>query len=189
MMRPDPWHRMARLPLAATAHASGSDRDMILPVPNPGRENTLAGSVARWVIGPRSAQFWTLAYVTAWRWPVAGPLSGPPQAPETLSGWGGGWQWPSPTSTPAQAAMSRRRLRKGNRWPDPSADRLPPLSPRWKTSNHRCWALPAVTRGPNPGHRCDASTHPIPTQGVPSSERTPPEGAGRPECGGHPDGV
>ena len=143
-MRPDPGHRMARLPGAATTDAAGSDREMILPVPNPGRESTPAGSVARWVIGPRCAQLCTLAYVTAWRGTVAGPLSGRPQAPETPSGWGGGWQSQSSTKTSAPAAMSRRRLRRGSRWPDPSADRLPRLSPGKETSYHQFWAVAQV---------------------------------------------
>jgi len=116
-------------------------------------------------------------------------LSGRPRAPETPGGWADGWQLPPPKRTPAQAAMSRRRLRTGNLGPSPSADRQPPLSPRRETSNHRCWALPAATGGPSSGRGCDASTHPLPTQGDPPSGCTPPEGAGRPECGGHPDGV
>ena len=70
-----------------------------------------------------------------------------------------------PTRIPAQAAMNRRRSGKENLGPRPSADRQHPLSPRRETSNHQCWALPAATGGPNLGHGCDASTHPIPTQG------------------------
>ena len=179
-MRPDPGHRTDRLPAAATTHDAGSDREMTLPVPNPGRESCRAGSLARWDIGPRFAQLWTHAYMTDWRLPLAGPLSGITRALEASSGWAGGQPSPSPTRTPAQAEMSRRRLRRGNRRQGPSADRLPPRSPRRETSNHRCWDVPAATGGPNPGHGCDASTHPIPTQGDPLSGRTPHVGAGRP---------
>jgi len=187
--RPDPRHQTARLPEAVTTHAAGFDSEMSLPVPNPGRESTVAGSEARWVIGPRCAQPWTHAYATDWRRPCAVPLSRRPRAPEKPSRWADGWQLPPPTRTPAEAAMSRRRLRRGNLGPSPRADQQPPLSPKRETSNHRCWALPAATGGPSSGRGCDASTHPIPTQGDPPSGCTPPEGAGRPECGGHPDGV
>jgi len=187
--RPDPRHQTARLPEAEKIHVARSDSDVSLPVPNPGRESTLAGSVARWVIGPRCAQLWTHAYVIDRRRPVAGPLSGRPRSPEKPSGWAGGWQLPPPTRTPAQAAMSRSRLRTGDLGPGPSADRLPPLSPRRETSSHRCWALPTATGGPYPGGGCDAKAHPLPTQGDPPSSCTFPEGTGRPECGGHPDGV
>jgi len=41
-------------------------RGMSLPDPNPGRESTLARSVARRVIGPRCAPTWTHAYATVW---------------------------------------------------------------------------------------------------------------------------
>ena len=39
---------------------------MSLPDQNPGRESTLAGIVARWVIGPRCAWTRTHAYMTDW---------------------------------------------------------------------------------------------------------------------------
>jgi len=188
-MRPDPGRRTPRLLNAATTHAAGSDREMILPVSNSGRESTRAGIVARWVIWPRCAQLWTHASVTDWRWPLAGPLSERPRAPETTGGSACGWQSPSPMMTPAHVAKSGRRLRRGNRPPVLNADRIPRLSPRRETSNHRCRALPVATGGPNSGRGCDASTHPIPTQEDPLSGLTPTEGAGRPEWGGHFDGV
>jgi len=88
-MRSEPGHRTARLPAAATTHSAGSDREMTPPLPNTGRESTLAGSVAGWDIGPRCAQLWTHAYVTDWRWPLAGPLSGRTRALETPNGCAG----------------------------------------------------------------------------------------------------
>ena len=117
--RPDQGPRTARLPAAATTDAAVSDREMTLPVPNSGRESTLAGSVARWVIGPKCAQLWTRAYVTDWRRPAAGPLSARPRARGTPSAWGGGWRSPPLRTIPAQEAMSRHRLRRGSRRPDP----------------------------------------------------------------------
>jgi len=60
-MGPNPRLRAARLPRATTTRATASDRGMGLPDPNPGRKSTLAGSVARWAIGPRCAPTWTHA--------------------------------------------------------------------------------------------------------------------------------
>jgi len=44
------------------ARATNPDRGMSFPDPNPRREITLAGIVARWVVGPRCAPTWTHAY-------------------------------------------------------------------------------------------------------------------------------
>jgi len=61
-----PGDRTARLPEAGITHTAGSGRRMTLSVPNPGRDGTLAGSVAMWDTGPTRSHMWTHASVTDW---------------------------------------------------------------------------------------------------------------------------
>jgi len=73
-MCPDPRPRAARRPGAATNSATDPGRWISPSDPNPGRESTVAGSVASRLIGPSCAPTWTSAYVTDWPLPVVGHL-------------------------------------------------------------------------------------------------------------------